>query len=115
MGSFPDIDTELFYVVAATKLPLIRHERKKNENVWSLHSISSREARTPSFKILRFFREKMLSCGERRMFQAPYLLPYFSGFSAVISSCMEAVKWAQSWESPLLDRIPFLPLISSVT
>lgn len=115
MGSLPNIDTDLFYFVAATKLPLLRHDRKKNENLWSLHSVSSGEARTPSFKILRFFLEKMLSCLEQRTFQVPCLRTYFSCFSVAISSCMEAIKWAPSWESPFLDRIPFLPLISSVT
>lgn len=98
MGSLPNIDAELFYFMAATKLSLIRCERKKNESLWSLHSISSREAHTQSCRVLRFFLERMLSCHEWRRFQVPYLLAYFSPFLAVISPWVAAVKWAQSWE-----------------
>jgi len=51
MGSLPNIDTELFYFIAATILPLIKSERKKNESLWALYSISSREAHHQSFRV----------------------------------------------------------------
>ena len=51
MGSLPNIDSELFYFIAATILPLIKSERKKNESLWSLHSISSREAHHQNVRV----------------------------------------------------------------
>lgn len=98
MGSLPNVDTELFYFMAATKLLLIRTERKGSESLWSFHSISSREAHTQSFRVLRFFLEKMLCCHKCTVFRAPCVLAYFSPFVAVIFPWVVAVQWAQSWK-----------------
>lgn len=68
MGSLLNIDTELFYFIAATKLPLIRSERKKNETLWSFHSISSGKACNQNFRVLKFILGKMPSYHEWKMF-----------------------------------------------
>lgn len=98
MGSLLNIDTELFSFIAATKLPLIRSQRKKNGRWWSVHSISSREFHNPSFRALKFFLQKMLSYYEWKLSPGLYWLAYFSAFLAVILPWVVAVKWALSWE-----------------
>lgn len=55
MGSLLNVDTELFSFIAATKLPLIRSERKKNGSLWYLCSISSRERHNQNVRALKRF------------------------------------------------------------
>lgn len=51
MGSLLNINTELFYFIAATKLPLIKSERKKNES-YGLFTLFLQEK--PIIKVLGF-------------------------------------------------------------
>lgn len=55
MGSLLSVDTELFSFIAATKLPLIRSERKKNGSLWRLCSVSSRERHNQNVRALKRF------------------------------------------------------------
>lgn len=55
MGSLQNIDTKLFSFIAATKLALIRSERKKNGNLCSPHSVSSRESHNQRLSPWKFF------------------------------------------------------------
>lgn len=106
MGSLPNIDTELFYFIAATKLALIRSEGKTNVSLWSLHSISPREAHNQSFRVLRFFLEKWLSCHEWKLFQVRIYSHVSVSFLATLCPYTPAGKWAQSWEWALVGLNP---------
>lgn len=96
MGSLLNINSELFYFIAATELHLIRSERKK-ESLWSLHSVPPRKAHHQSFRALKFFFT-LLCCHMWKIFQVPYFLAYFSPFLEVHFLWVVAMKWVQTWE-----------------
>lgn len=98
MGSLPNLDIELFYFIAATKLPLIRSERKKNVSVWSVHSISAREAYDQSFRVFKFlFRETAFLSQVGNVPGVRFTSLFLSLFCSYVP-WVASVIWAQSWE-----------------
>lgn len=67
-ASLQNIDSELFSFIAATKLPLIRTERKKNGSFRSACSVSSREPHNQELGGLKFFLEKIFSFHKWKLF-----------------------------------------------
>lgn len=115
MGSLPNIDTELFYFIAATKLPLIRSEGKTNESLRSLHSVSSREAHNQRFRILRFFLDKRLSVVNGSYSRCCIYLYIPVPFQQLFSHRGQLSNGHSLGSGLELDRILFLPLGSTVT